>query len=158
MLSLVRRRDDETQNAQPSPLPSDRYTVLILDEAQLDRLLHRQGVRSVNQPAAVNETIITQAVQPSRPALVWVAVALAAFGVVATGAWLLWPSAAPAPTEASTAPPVQDNAPVVATGASFSVDMASFLSDAPAVTAADWLAVAAGRRSRGGSKMPGATS
>jgi hypothetical protein len=37
---------------------------------------------------------------------------------------------------------VPDNAPVVATGASFSVDLASFLTDAPAQTAADRLAAA----------------
>ena len=141
MLSLVRRRDEPTESAQPAPLPSDRYTVLILDEAQLDRLLHRQGVRSVNRPATINETIITQAVQPSRR-LLWLAAAVAALAVVAALAWLSWPSAAPAQSEASAAPPVQDNAPVVATGASFSVDLASFLTDAPAQTAADRLAAA----------------
>jgi hypothetical protein len=55
---------------------------------------------------------------------------------------MLWPSAAPAQSEATTAPPVPDNAPVVATGASFSVDLAAFLTDAPAQTAAERLAAA----------------
>ena len=54
----------------------------------------------------------------------------------------MWPSAAPAQSEATAPPPVQDNAPVVATGASFSVDLAAFLTDAPAQTAAERLAAA----------------
>jgi len=141
VLSLVRRRDQQTQDAQPAPLASDRYTVLILDESQLDRLLHRQGVRSVNQPPAAGETIITHEVRQSRRGL-WIAVALAGFTIFAAGGWLLWPAAAPPSSDASAAPAVPDNAPVVATGASFSVDLASFLTDAPAQTAADRLAAA----------------
>ena len=141
MLSLVRRRDEQTEGAQPAPLPSDRYTVLILDEAQLDRLLHRQGVRSVNPPAAVNETIITQAVEPSRRALRIAAVMVAGLVVVGAAGWVLWPSAVPQ-SEATPVLLAPDNAPVIATGASFSVDLASFLTDAPAQAAAERLMAA----------------
>jgi hypothetical protein len=141
VLSLVRRRDESRQTAEPAPLPSDRYTVLILDEAQLDRLLHRQGVRSVNPPAAAGETIITHEAYPARRPM-WLAVAMAGLVVLGAVLWMLWPAAAPPPAEASGAPAVPDNAPVVATGASFSVDLAAFLTDAPAQTAADRLAAA----------------
>ena len=72
----------------------------------------------------------------------WLAVAVAGLVVLGAVLWMLWPAAAPPPAEASGAPAVPDNAPVVATGASFSVDLAAFLTDAPAQTAADRLAAA----------------
>jgi hypothetical protein len=142
VLSLVRRRDDdeEPRAIQPPPLPSDRYTVLILDEAQLDRLLHRQGVRTVNPPPApALPTIIEHVPEPVRR-IPWAALAAAAFVALAAGVWLLWPPAPPAKTVEP--PGVPDNAPVVATGASFSVDLASFLTDAPAQADAVRLAAA----------------
>jgi cell division septation protein DedD len=140
VLSLVRRRE-EPPEAQPAPLPSDRYTVLILDENQLDRLLHRQGVRSVNPPHS-GTVIAHDPVEPRRVS--WLALAAVA-GVLVTGtvAWLLWPSrAAETAATPASAPLVPDTAPVVATGASFSVDLASFLTDAPAQAAAEQLQAA----------------
>jgi cell division septation protein DedD len=137
VLSLVRRENDEPAAPPPAPLPSDRYTVLILDESQLDRLLHRQGVRAANPSGA--RPVIEHVVQPARRGR-WMALA-AAMAVLALAAWILWPQAAPAEEPAAAAVP--DTTPVVTTGASFSVDLASFLSDAPAQAAAERL-VAAG--------------
>jgi hypothetical protein len=141
VLSLVRRQEEPPEAAQPAPLPSDRYTVLILDEAQLDRLLHRQGVRSVNPPPS--STVITHS-HDTRRRMPWIAMAVMVVALVAgTAIWLLWPSGTTQTAAApGSAPLVADTAPVVATGASFSVDLASFLTDAPAQAAAERLLAA----------------
>jgi hypothetical protein len=134
-LSLVRRRDEpEPLPAQPTPLPADRYTVLLLDESQLDRLLHRQSLRPPAADAPAPVLIPPPApAPPSRvqvPSWAATAGAVAAGGLlVIAGAWWAFgggaaadvPAASPAPASVS----VDDTAPVVSTNASFSVDVAA---------------------------------
>jgi hypothetical protein len=146
VLSLVRRRGpDEVLAPQAAPSPSDRYTVLLLDDAQLDRLLERQGVRAAtpSEVGSVRERdAIVAAPAPSWGSWSRMAAGLLAVAVAGLAAGLaLWmwtrPTPPAAPAAASTpavAPP--DLAPVVATGASFSIDASTFLDDMAADTAA----------------------
>jgi hypothetical protein len=138
VLSLVRRREDhEPPEAPATPLPADRYTVLLLDEAQLDRLLHRQSLR----PPAVEDDAPPVLISPpaQRPVAAprirvpsWaarVAALMAAVLLIVGVAWWVQggsqPASVPEETVAVAPAPVEDPAPVVSTGASLSVDVAA---------------------------------
>ena len=136
VLSLVHRRDEpEPVQPQPTPLPADRYTVLLLDEAQLDRLLHRQSMRPADEPAPavlIPQPAHAPGTSPRvrMPSWAGMAGAVLAGGllVVAGTWWALGSTAtadAPEGAAAAVAAPVEDTAPVVSTGASLSVDVAA---------------------------------
>ena len=148
MLSLVRRRDDDLPvPANVAAAPGERYTVLLLDESQLDRLLERQGVQGFATSQA--PTVITPRSRRS-PSRLWplAFVVGTVAAVLVTAALVLWPSprtpaAAPvAAPPSDVAPVAPDTAPVVSTGASFSVDAGAFASDGAAQAAAKRLASA----------------
>ena len=138
VLSLVRRREEaEPAELQPAPLPADRYTVLLLDEAQLDRLLHRQSLRSPGVEDNASAVLISSpthapAAAPGIRVPPWAARAAAltaaALLIVAVAWWALGatqPAGVPEDTAVVVPAPVEDPAPVVSTGASLSVDVAA---------------------------------
>jgi len=147
VLSLVRRREDDLPApANVAAAPGERYTVLLLDENQLDRLLERQGVHGFATSKA--PTVITPKSRRSKSRL-WplaLVVGTVAAALVAA-ALVLWPSPR-TPATAVVAPPsdvapvADDTAPVVSTGASFSVNAGAFASDRAARSAAKRLASA----------------
>jgi len=138
VLSLVRRREEPAPPEAPTALPVDRYTVLLLDETQLDRLLHRQSLRSPagedNPPAVlISPPAHAPGAAPRVRVPAWAAgaaaVTVVTLLIVAVAWWVLGVAQrAGDPQEASavtTPPPVEDPAPVVSTGASLSVDVAA---------------------------------
>jgi len=138
VLSLVRRREEpEPPEAPAAPLPVDRYTVLLLDETQLDRLLHRQSLRSPagedNPPAVLiapraHAPVAAPRVRVPRWAAGVAALTAAVLLIVAVAWWALGggePSGDPEEAPAVAPAPVDDPSPVVSTGASLSVDVAA---------------------------------
>lgn len=118
MSGLVRT----TRSPAPvEPAAGDKYTVLLLDEAQLDRFLRRTGgVPSLPPARRPIDVWPSRIVRP-----LWVAGALVAVLAGTAAAWL---RASPGD---AVSPAALDH-PIVATGASFNVTVASFGRDADA--------------------------
>lgn len=131
MLSLSRDEGNAGRTAipEPAPLVDERYTVLLLDESQLDRFLRRPSARHIGRKP--RGTIDVWPVVGNRRT--WAAGSIVGALAVWAMVWLRASSADPgiAPT-----PTPADLAPTVPTGASFSVTVASFVKDAEASTLA----------------------
>lgn len=147
-LSLARRRDDDLPAPAGAPnAPGERYTVLLLDEGQLDRLFQRQlGHRlsalhgpTVSPPGARRSW---WRLWPLAVAVVTLAAALGTAAWVFRAAPRAVVAVPPVAPPSDVVPVASDTASVVSTGASFSVDAAAFLSDGPARAAARRLASA----------------
>lgn len=125
MLSITRGDANEVQVAEPAPL-DERYTVLLLDESQLDRFLQRPGMRSIDR--RISGTTVDVLPIP-RTRRLWFAGGIAG----ALAVWIIvWLRASSGDAASAPAPTVTDLAPTVATGASFSVTVASFVRDSEA--------------------------
>ena len=113
---------------QPEPQPSaQQYPVLLLNEEQITYLMQRPAMRQVNQRVIPGSTTATYARLMRRGR-----VAAAAFAILVAGAAALAWAPRPALAFSWMRPP----APTVATGASFSVSVASLRSaDSAAATA-----------------------
>ena len=121
--SLTRPGADGARVAGHGPVVDERYTVLLLDELQLDRFLRRPSMRSVDRKAG--RTIDVWPIVRSRRT--W-----AAGGIVgALAVWaMVWLGASGGhAVESAPSPTVADLAPTVSTGASFNVTVASFVKD-----------------------------
>ena len=124
MSNIARRPDPSTPQAGPAPVEGERYTVLLLDEDQLDRLLTRPQLRNVGPRAARTVDVWSSA----RRVKTWGAVAAIAVLAVTAAVWLRAAGDKGDPPVV-VATPVVDESPAVTTGASFSVQVASFARD-----------------------------
>jgi hypothetical protein len=134
-LDIARRGDPQEQ---PTPVEGDRYTVLLLDEQQLDRLLARPHLKTIGSNAPRTLTVWSRMHYVK-------AIGMAAAAIVVAVMAVVWLRAAtkgePEATAAAVAPApvVKDESPAVSTGASFSVQVASFARDAEARATANRL-------------------
>lgn len=124
MLSLRSSSVDPVPVAEPAPVAEERYTVLLLDESQLNRFLGRPSMKSIDR--RTSSTIDVWPVARSRRT--WMA-----GGVIgALAVWALVWMRASAGGGDEVKPIVTEQLPTVATAASFSVTVASFVNDAEA--------------------------
>jgi hypothetical protein len=128
-LSNIAKPGPQNQPTKTPTVEGDKYTVLLLDEEQLDRFLNRPRLKSLS--AHLQRTVD---VWPrGHRARIWSAAA----AVVLLAVAVVWLRAAGDPKATPTSAPHAPsrrivNGPPMATGASFSVDVTSFSKDADA--------------------------
>jgi hypothetical protein len=123
----IAKRGAQNQPSQTPPVEGDKYTVLLLDEDQLDRFLNRPSLKSISSHLTRTVDVWPR----GHRARVW-ATAAAVAVLAVTVVWLRAAGDPKAPV--STHAPVRKivNGPPVSTGASFSVNVTSFSRDAEA--------------------------
>ena len=125
-VSNIARRDAQNQPTTSQAVESDRYTVLLLDEDQLDRFLSKPRMKSLSSHLAR-----TVDVWPSAHRLkAWGMAAAIVLAAVTAVVWLRAAGGDATPGAATAYQPV-DGPPIV-TGASFSVQVTSFSHDTDA--------------------------
>jgi len=126
-VSNIAKRGAQNQPTKTPSVEGDKYTVLLLDEDQLDRFLNRPSLRTLG-----SQLTRTVDVWPrGHRARIWASAAAVAVLAV-TVVWLR--AAGDAKATASSPAPVRRvvSGPPLATGASFSVNVTSFSRDADA--------------------------
>jgi hypothetical protein len=125
-VSNIAKRGAQNQPTKAPQVEGDKYTVLLLDEDQLDRFLNRPRFKSLSSQLSRTVDVWPR----GHRARIWATAAAVAVVTVA----VVWLGAAGTPkTPASTRPaPRIVNGPPMATGASFSVNVTSFSRDADA--------------------------
>ena len=126
-MANIARRGAQNQPSKTPPVEGDKYTVLLLDEDQLDRFLNRPSLKSISSHLTRTVDVWPR----GHRARVWTAAAAVAVLAIT----VVWLRAAGDPsTPAATHAPVRTivDGPRVATGASFSVNVTSFSRDAEA--------------------------
>ncbi len=123
---------DRAPEVEPAPVLDERYTVLLLDESQLDRFLKRPSMRQIDRKGRGTVDVWPVIRYRKTWAAGGIVGALAVWAIVWLRASAGDPGIVPKPTTA-------DLAPTVSTGASFSVTVASFVKDEDARTLANRL-------------------
>ena len=125
-VSNIARRDAQNRPTTSQAVESDRYTVLLLDEDQLDRFLSKPRMKSLSSHLAR-----TVDVWPSAHRLkAWGMAAAIVLAAVTAVVWLRAAGGDATPGAATAYQPV--DGPPIATGASFSVQVTSFSHDTDA--------------------------
>jgi len=126
-VSNIAKRGVQNQPTKTPTVEGDKYTVLLLDEDQLDRFLNRSSLKTLG-----SQLTRTVDVWPrGHRARVWAAAAAVAVLAVT----VVWLRAAGDPKAAASSRPAARrivSGPPLATGASFSVNVTSFSRDADA--------------------------
>lgn len=125
-VSNIAKRGAQNQPTKTPQVEGDKYTVLLLDEDQLDRFLNRPRFKSLSSQLSRTVDVWPR----GHRARIWATAA----AVVVLAVTVVWLRAAPepkAPASTRTAPPIVKGPPM-ATGASFSVNVTSFSRDADA--------------------------
>ena len=126
-MSNIAKRESQTEPTKTPAVEGDKYTVLLLDEEQLDRFLGRPRFKSLTSHLQRTVDVWPR----GHRARIWSAAA----AVVLLAVAVVWLRAAgdPKVTPAPHAPSRRIvGGPPLATGASFSVDVTSFSKDADA--------------------------
>jgi hypothetical protein len=137
-VSNIAKRDAQHISAKTPTVEADKYTVLLLDEEQLDRFLSRPRFKSLGSHLSRTVDVWPR----GRRARIW-AISAAIVVMAITVVWLR--AAGDAKGASASGRPVARkvvNGPPLATGASFSVNVTSFSRDADARVMAGKLAKA----------------
>lgn len=125
-MSNIAKRGAQNQPTRTPQVEGDKYTVLLLDEDQLDRFLSRPRFKSLSSQLARTVDVWPR----GHRARIW-ATAAAVAVLTVTVVWLRAAPEPKAPASARPAPRIVKGPPM-ATGASFSVNVTSFSKDADA--------------------------
>lgn len=128
---IVRSGNGQPGKPPPGGGAGDKYTVLLLDEAQLDRLLKRPGLSSMGSRSTSTRTIDVWPSEIRRQT--WLAGGIVLALLACVGLWMRGSSGARAAGSAD------DLAPPVLTSASFSVMVGAFARDQDADVLAERL-------------------
>ena len=127
-MSNIAKRDAQNSPAKTPTVEGDKYTVLLLDEEQLDHFLSRPRFKSLSSQLSRTVDVWPR----GRRARIWATSA----AIVVMAVTVVWLRAADEARESSVSGrPAQRkvvNGPPLATGASFSVNVTSFSRDADA--------------------------
>jgi hypothetical protein len=125
-VSNIAKRGAQNQPTKTPQVEGDKYTVLLLDEDQLDRFLSRPRFKSLSSQLSRTVDVWPR----GHRARIWATAAAVAVLTVT----VVWLRAAPEPKAPASSPPAPRvvKGPPMATGASFSVNVTSFSRDADA--------------------------
>ena len=125
-MSNIAKRGAQNQPTKTPQVEGDKYTVLLLDEDQLDRFLSRPRFKSLSSQLSRTVDVWPR----GHRARIWATAAAVAVLTVT----VVWLRAAPEPKAPTSTPPAPRvvKGPPMATGASFSVNVTSFSRDADA--------------------------